>query len=302
MVRSRYWNIRRPAVAGLFYPSDPKELEDTVVGLLADARSRAAELAGHPPGSAAIDNAGRPRIPVVIAPHAGYVYSGPVAATAYATLCAALQDRGSSYRRVAIFGPSHRVPLRGMALPSAARFEMPGFELEADPWGMNVLQKFPWVAVDDAPHLHEHSIEVHFPFVRWALGVLPVVAVAVGEARPEEVGEAMQALLEDPRCLVVVSTDLSHYLDYETALRVDAFTAEAIEELRYEDIGYDHACGRNGLRGLLYTAKNMRLLPQRLDLRNSGDTAGSRESVVGYPAFAFWRSRQEPDNVSSSST
>lgn len=268
---------RPPAVAGLFYPSDPGELEQMVHHLLEDARRAGASESQSRPRHERYPSA-------VIAPHAGYVYSGPVAASAYVYLDQAV----GSVDRVAVFGPSHRVPIEGLALSSAAAFEMPGFTMRADGNAVELLQGSDLATVVDAAHAAEHSMEVHFPFVRAVLGDVMVAPIAVGEASPEMVGAAIERLLEDGRRLVVVSSDLSHYLDYESAVAVDTLTAEAIMRLRYEEIGYDQACGRNCIRGLLWVARRRGMTPELLDLRNSGDTAGSKDSVVGYPAFAFW--------------
>jgi AmmeMemoRadiSam system protein B len=268
---------RPPAVAGLFYPSDPGELNDVVSRMLNEARQKS---------SGELSELHRTRrFPrALIAPHAGYVYSGPVAASAYVYLEAA----SGAVDKVAIFGPSHRVPVRGLALCSAATLAMPGFEMRADEEALEVLEDSRAAVFADEAHSNEHSIEVHLPFVRSVLGDVEVAAVAVGESSPEEVGRAIELLLENPRRSFVISSDLSHYLDYETAVRVDSITARAISGLRYEEIGYEQACGRNCVRGLLWLARKRGMHSQLLDLRNSGDTAGSKDSVVGYPAFAFW--------------
>lgn len=271
---------RPPAVAGLFYPSDADELEDVVGRLLDEARRRKAAELG------ALDRGGlHPR--AVIAPHAGYVYSGSVAASAYVYL----ERAAGSVDKVAILGPSHRVAIRGLALSSAGAFEMPGFLVSADEEGVERLGEYEAVSFADSAHAAEHSIEVHLPFVRAVLGYVKVAAIAVGESSPEEVGGAVEVLLEDPHRVVIVSSDLSHYLDYDSAVSIDSATAEAIMGLRYEEIGYDQACGRNCIRGLLWVARRRGMEAELLDLRNSGDTAGPRESVVGYPAFAFWDAR-----------
>jgi AmmeMemoRadiSam system protein B len=199
-----------------------------------------------------------------------------------------LELASGSVEKVAVFGPSHRMPIEGLALTSAATFAMPGFGLAADGEGVDALYSEAGARFVDAAHSEEHSIEVHLPFIRKVLGEVALTAVAVGESPPEEVGRAITTLLEDPRRTVVVSSDLSHYLDYDSASALDASTAEAILSLRFEDIGYDQACGRNCIRGLLWAARRLELEPELLDLRNSGDTAGTRDSVVGYPAFAFW--------------
>jgi len=268
---------RPPAVAGIFYSSDPEELRGTVRVLLEDARRRKEE-------ELATARSQRRHPLAVIAPHAGYMYSGQVAATAYAYLELAAGHIDS----VAVIGPSHRVPLKGLALSSAKFFKMPGFRLSADEEAIEELRRKGLAEFADAAHAAEHSIEVHFPFIWDVLGPVRVVAIAAGEASAEEVGCAVETLLQNSRRVVVVSSDLSHYLDYESAVRVDTATIQAILDLRYEAIGYDHACGRTAIRGILWCARQNGMRPEVLDLRNSGDTAGPRESVVGYPAVAFW--------------
>ncbi len=274
---------RLPAVAGLFYPSDPGELQGMVRSMLEEAGSRKKEDLAGASGNGRVLRA-------IIAPHAGYVYSGPVAASAYVYVGAAAGNVG----KVAILGPSHRVPVRGLALSSAAEYEMPGFSLPADSEAAESLRRADLAEFVDEAHAAEHSIEVHLPFIKAVLGEVEVAAIAVGEASPDRVGAAVELLMEDPKRLVVISSDLSHYLDYDSAVAVDSVTAQAILNLRYEDIGYEQACGRNCIRGLLWAARRQGMHPQLLDLRNSGDTAGPRDSVVGYPAFAFWSRSSQP--------
>ncbi len=258
--------VRRPAVAGLFYPDDPAELAAAVQTLLATAPNREAPL---------------PK--AVIAPHAGYVYSGPVAASAYAPLA---QGRGL-IRRVVLLGPSHRVPFRGLAAPSAAWFETPLGRIPVDREAIADLLDLPQVQVLDAAHAQEHSLEVHLPFLQTALGGFRLVPLVAGDATPQEVGEVLERLWDGPETLIVVSSDLSHYLDYETARRIDAVTARAIEALEPEAIGYEQACGRTPINGLLWVARRKGLQAHTVDLRNSGDTAGPRDQVVGYGAWLF---------------
>jgi len=261
--------VRPPAVAGLFYPDDPAELEAAVRTYLAEAAGKARPDA--PPPKA------------VIAPHAGYVYSGPVAASAYVPLA---RGRGR-IRRVVLLGPSHRVPFRGLAASSAAWFETPLGRVPVDRTAVAALLDLPQVRVLDAAHAQEHSLEVHLPFLQAALGDFALVPLVVGDASPEEVGEALERVWGGPETAVVVSSDLSHYLDYETARRVDAATARAIEALEPEAIGYEQACGRNPVNGLLWVARRKGLHAHTVDLRSSGDTAGPRDRVVGYGAWLF---------------
>lgn len=262
--------IRHPAVAGMFYPAERGELEREVDRLLGGAETASGGDDTAPPPKA------------VIAPHAGYPYSGPVAATVFRRLRSA---RGE-VRRVVLIGPSHRVPLRGLALPRARVFATPLGSLHIDEDAVAALAELPQVSVSDAPHVVEHSLEVLLPFLQRVLGDFTLVPLVVGDASPEQVSEVLEAVWDGPETLVVVSTDLSHYLDHDTARRRDTRTAETIEGLRFEDLGPGDACGRDAVRGLLHLARRRRLRIRCLDLRSSGDTAGPRDEVVGYGAFA----------------
>jgi len=257
--------VRPPAVAGTFYPGDPHVLEESVRSMLAQASPQG-------PAPAAL-----------IAPHAGYVYSGPVAASAYALLA----QRASEIHRVLLLGPTHRVHVWGLAAPSVLEFETPLGRIPLDPEGVNVALKLSQVEVNDAAHAQEHSLEVHLPFLQQVLGAFTLVPLVVGGAADEEVAEVIQAVWTDPGTLVVVSSDLSHFLDYEAARSLDAATARSIEALDPEGLGSESACGRAPARGLLLEARRRGLLATTVDLRNSGDTAGPREEVVGYGSFVF---------------
>ena len=258
-------NIRHPAVAGMFYPGDPRELHRQVQEYL-----REAAAAPHSPKA-------------LIAPHAGYVYSGPVAATAYASLA----PRRKQIRRVVLLGPSHRVPLDGMAVSSAEYFATPLGNIPIDQEAVQQLLTLPQVRVMDAAHQLEHSLEVQLPFLQEILEDFRLVPVVVGDSTPDEVAEVMEMLWGGQETLLVISSDLSHYQDYETARRMDRATSDAIEALAPQRIHYDDACGRNPVNGLLLAARRRGLHATTLDLRNSGDTAGPRDRVVGYGAYAF---------------
>ena len=257
--------IRPPAVAGTFYPDDPDELRRMVRGYL-----RQADSAGPVPKA-------------LIAPHAGYIYSGPVAANAYARLAGAA-DR---IRRVVLLGPSHRVPFRGLAASSADAFATPLGEVPLDRPVIDALLSLPQVRLLDEAHAWEHSLEVHLPFLQEVLGDFRLVPLVVGDATYEEVDGVLERSWDGDETLIVVSSDLSHYHDYATARRLDAATSQAIVELRPQDIHYEDACGRIPVGGLLEAARQHHLRGELLDLRNSGDTAGPRDQVVGYGAYAF---------------
>jgi len=258
--------VKPPAVAGTFYPADAEVLRTQVRGFL-----DAASLAGN----------GAPK--AVIAPHAGYRYSGPVAGTAYAPL----RKLAASIKRVVLLGPAHRVPFRGVAISGADAFGTPLGTVPIDAEGMRVAQSFPFVQKLDAAFAEEHSLEVHLPFLIEALRDFKLVPLLVGDADPADVGRLIDALWGGSETLIVISSDLSHYQDYETARRLDSETSKAIEALDYSAIGYGDACGRNAVNGLLSLARNRGLSAETVDLRNSGDTAGGKDRVVGYGAYLF---------------
>jgi AmmeMemoRadiSam system protein B/AmmeMemoRadiSam system protein A len=258
--------VREPAVAGRFYPADPEELRAAIRGLLA---SSTAIQNAHPKG--------------IIAPHAGYVYSGPIAGVAHA----ALRGLRGQIRRVILFGPAHYVRLRGMALPSADEFLTPLGAVPIDRDAVERALTLPFVVVNDAAHAREHSLEVHVPFLQEVLGDFQLVPFAVGEVTPDEVAAVFELLWGGGETLFVVSSDLSHFHDYETAARVDAETSRSIEALRVEDLTGERCCGFRPIGGLLQAARTHGLRVRKLDLRSSGDTAGPRDHVVGYGAFVL---------------
>jgi AmmeMemoRadiSam system protein B len=270
---------RPPAVAGMFYPEHETSLRSDVEALLesaARAGGDSGEGKGPLPGTA-----GRPK--AVIAPHAGYVYSGPVAASAYVRLASL---RGSIHR-VVLLGPAHRYPLRGLAASSAIGFETPLGMVPVDLEGVRAALELDQVLLLDEAHEGEHSLEVHLPFLQVVLGDFALVPLVVGEIPPEDVAEVLKVLWGGPETLIVVSSDLSHYLPYSHANERDALTALAIQELRPEEIRDDQACGKAPMGGLLLRAREEGLSVECVDLRNSGDTAGPRNQVVGYGSFLF---------------
>ena len=258
--------VRPAAVAGAFYPGSPDRLRGMVEDLLRDAPSVSA-----------------PAPKAIIAPHAGYVYSGPIAASAFK----AVASRAGTVERVVLLGPAHFVPIPGLALPEHNYFETPLGEVAVDPDGAQASIRLPQVRVQPAAHVQEHSLEVEIPFLQVVLGDgFQIVPLAVGDASGEEVAEVLERLWGGPETLIVISSDLSHYLPYEQARAVDSATAEQILALR-EPLQGRQACGARPINGLLAAARRKGLVPELLDLRNSGDTAGDRDRVVGYGAFAF---------------
>jgi hypothetical protein len=257
--------VRHPAVAGMFYPADPRGLRADIDGYLADA----ADESGPAPKA-------------LIAPHAGYVYSGPVAAHAYARL-RAVADR---ITRVVLLAPAHRWPFHGLAIPSADEFQTPLGRIPVDRAALLSVIGLPQVQALDAAFDGEHAIEVHLPFLQVVLAHFRICPFVVGEASADQVAEVLERLWGGEETLIVVSSDLSHYLDYDTARARDARTTHRIEALE-PAVGSHDACGRTPVNGLLTVARRRGLRVETLDLRNSGDTAGSRDRVVGYGAYAF---------------
>lgn len=269
--------IRPAAVAGAFYPDDPEELRRGVDALLA---------APPPAGERAVPAAGEP-LRALIAPHAGYVYSGPIAAAAFRLL----RPLAGRIRRVILLGPSHHVPFAGIALSSATHFATPLGDVVLEPAAAEALAHLPRVLILDRAHAPEHALEVELPFLQRTLGEFALVPLVVGDAAAADVVATIDALVSrggDGDSLVVVSTDLSHYHDYETARRLDRSTSQAIEARDFEALHDRDACGVRPLRGLLAWARAHGLAVRRLDLRNSGDTAGGRDRVVGYGAYALF--------------
>ena len=257
---------RRAAVAGMFYPADPRELREMVQGYLAQAEKQ--------------DSFPK----AVISPHAGFIYSGPVAASVYARLSAGRER----IERVVLLGPSHRVPFHGLAITDADFYETPLGRVPIDQAFQQQISDLPQVRLLQAAHASEHSLEVQLPFLQSVLGDFKLVPLVVGDADGKEVAEVLERLWGGPETLIVISSDLSHYHDYLTAQRMDRATSDAIVGLHPEAIGYDDACGRIPVQGLLNLAKKQGLQGELIDLRNSGDTAGPRNQVVGYGAYAFF--------------
>jgi len=267
--------VRPAAVAGLFYPDDPSVLKRSVADFLAAAET------------------GRDAVPeAVIAPHAGYSYSGPIAGNAFESW----RSLAGRVERVVLLGPSHRVAFRGLALPTAEAFETPLGRIEVDLDAAEALLELPQVVVDPAPHAQEHSLEVELPFLQAVLGDFRLVPLVVGDATADEVAEAIEAVWSGASTRVVISSDLSHFLSYEAARKTDAETAREIAGLAGGLIP-TQACGALAINGFLEVAARRGLAAEVRDLRNSGDTAGDRSRVVGYGAFLFDRSPREDPGV-----
>lgn len=259
--------MRPPAVAGTFYPLDAGELRRTVAGLVEGC-----------PRSATVR---QPK--ALIVPHAGYAYSGPVAGCAYRRL----RDAGARIRHVVLLGPTHRVPLRGLAIPSLDGFDTPLGPVPIDGVGRQRLRELGLAGIADAPHAAEHSLEVQVPFLQFVLDDFDLLPIAAGLAPNDLVARALDAVWGGADTLIVVSSDLSHYHTSEEARKLDATTTRAILERR-SDLSDEQACGARGINGLMQVARHRGLTVELLDQRNSGDTAGDRARVVGYGSYALF--------------
>ncbi len=263
-------SVRPAAVAGLFYPGDAGQLRREISALL-----RAAAEAQPANASATVPKA-------IIVPHAGYIYSAAIAASAYARLLPARR----SIRRVVLLGPVHRVWVAGLALPGVDFFATPLGRVPIDSQAVEILHQLPQIETLPAAHRQEHSLEVHLPFLQAVLDDFSLVPLAVGGASPEAVAEVLDLLWGSAETLIVISSDLSHYLPYRQAQHTDQATVDAI--LAFDTTLHgEQACGAHPINGLLQTARRRGLQAELLDLRNSGDTAGDKDRVVGYAAIAF---------------
>jgi len=258
---------RPPAVAGLFYPGNANELRRDVASYV-DACSARAGFAGPPKA--------------LIVPHAGYQYSGSVAGFAYRQL----RDGSGRIRHVVMIGPSHRVPIRGLAVPSVDSFATPLGDVPVDAAGRGRLLELGLVGLSDAAHAAEHSLEVQLPFLQVVLEDFDILPIAVGFASAEQVAQVIDAVWGGPDTLVLVSSDLSHYHTWTEARRLDAETSRSILERR-SDLQDENACGARGINGLMRVARRRGLTIELLDQRNSGDTAGDHSRVVGYGSYAL---------------
>ncbi len=268
-------NTRAAAVAGSFYPADTNDLSTSVQAYLDNI-----DIDASP---------GRPL--AMIVPHAGYIYSGPIAASGYAQLL----PYAAQITRVVLLGPSHRVPLLGIATSSYDYFQTPLGDIPLDRESMEKLNHLSFVQENDAAHQQEHSLEVQLPFLQKILPDFKLLPLVIGQVDDHQVSEVIEELCEelwddseaDNHTLFLISSDLSHFLNYEQAKQCDLAACQAIEEFKPQAINYEQACGRSAIAGILLSAKKHHLEVKTLDLRNSGDTAGSRDRVVGYGCWVF---------------
>ena len=256
---------REPAVAGTFYPANPEQLHLMLEQYLTDAAT----------------DAKGPK--AIIVPHAGYIYSGPIAASAYARI-KNVHDRIS---RVVLIGPSHRVAFRGLAVSRADTFATPLGQIAVDQAAVETILDLPFVEYLEQAHTYEHSLEVQLPFLQEVLDSFEIVPIVAGDASPEQVSQVLDALWGGDETLIVISSDLSHYHDYASAQQMDESTSRVIEQLQYEQLDSEFACGNVPVSGLLKLARKKSLSVLTIDLRNSGDTAGDKDRVVGYGAYVI---------------
>lgn len=257
--------IRQPAVAGTFYPANPEQLQTMLNGYLNKAQTAA-------------------KLPkAMIVPHAGYIYSGEIAASAYIRL----KTGADKIKRVVVLGPSHRVGFQGLAVSRAEFFSTPLGEIPLDTIAIQKLLAVPFVKYLDQAHYLEHSLEVQLPFLQTLLKEFKLIPIVAGDASAEQVEQVLELFYGEEETLIVISSDLSHYHDYATAQRLDKETSDKIEHLQYQQLDYESACGRVGVSGLMALAKKKSLSIKNIDLRNSGDTAGDKKRVVGYGAYVI---------------
>lgn len=269
--------VRQPAVADMFYPGDTDQLRSNVMHMLDESKQQ--PLKGIPTQ--------RPK--AIIAPHAGYVYSGTTAAKAYQLL----EPYRDDYRHVVLLGPSHRVGFTGIATCSADYYETPLGSIALDKTNTEKALQCQGVVCLDQAHLQEHSLEVHLPFLQTVLGEFELTPLVVGDCDAQTTARVLNALWGGDDTLIVISSDLSHFLDYDTANALDSATCKAIEAFNGDAISFEQACGRNPIKGLLAAAQAHPLTIKTLGMCNSGDASGDRSRVVGYGAWAFWEKHHD---------
>lgn len=262
-METKEMRIRNPAVAGIFYPSQPQILASQIDKYLSQAKKKPFK-----------------KIRGIVAPHAGYRYSGPIAASAYAQLI------NKKYKTVIILGPSHHLPLRGASIPKVTHYQTPLGPVRLSEKAEKLLNSKIIRNIEGA-HLREHSIEIQLPFLQRVLGDFELVPIVTGRVDPEQLAKTLQPHLDD-ETLVVASSDLSHYLSYEEAVAKDKHCIEAIPNLDFEEMELCEACGKIPILTLMHLARMGGWRGELLDYRNSGDTQGNKERVVGYTAIIFY--------------
>jgi len=263
--------IRSAAVADLFYPANSKELEALVSRNLKEASAALPASLGT--------------LKAVIVPHAGYIYSGQTAAFAFASMVP------TEIQRIVLLGPSHRVAFYGMAVPDCDAFETPLGLVQIDPELMQKALTHPDVQINATAHAQEHSLEVQLPFLQLVLDQFRLLPICIGSVEADAVAELIESFWYDDTTLFVISSDLSHFHSYQEANSIDQLSIDMILQ---QQSGFNHqqACGATGINALLKVADRHHLKAQLLDYRNSGDSAGDKESVVGYTSIAFYSDAQ----------
>ena len=262
--------VREAAVAGIFYPADVYQLKNDINGYLQHITD---------------NNSGKPKI--LITPHAGYKYSAQVAASAFAKL----RPFKDKIKKVFLLGPSHRVYVNGVALPKEKSFKTPLGIIKVDSDIVEQISKTKPFKFKSTAHKNEHSLEVSLPFLQVVLGNFEIIPMLYGEANPHEIAQTIQPYLERDDSILIVSADLSHYLDYSTAKKVDEQTANNIKEGKTVD--HHQSCGATAINTALIMAQNFGLVPQMLNMANSGDVIGDKDSVVGYGAWSFEKNNED---------
>lgn len=261
---------KHPAVAARFYPGETAALQQMISQMLQAARKRVTHINRCPKA--------------IIAPHAGYLFSGPTAAAGYEVLT----SFADKIKHVTIFGPAHYVPLFGLACASYNFFETPLGALTVQKSLREKILQLPQVNMDDKAFIKEHSLEVHLPFLQMVLKEFTILPILVGQANQAQIAEVIEACWGDEHSLIVISSDLSHYLSYEQAQAIDQETSKAIESLQGNKIDYEQACGKNPIVGMLLAAERHKLQVKTIEQCNSGDTAGDKSRVVGYASYHFY--------------
>ncbi len=256
--------IRPAAVAGMFYSDDPDQLSSDVSYYLQHAEAST-----------------KPAPKAIIVPHAGYIYSAPIAASAYRQL----QSAKHKIKQVILLGPSHRVAFKGIATPDVDFFSTPLGNIKINQSLCAKAEALDFVHINPLAHAQEHSLEVQLPFLQSVLNEFELTPLVVGDCEPNDVAQLLELLWGDDETLIVISSDLSHYHNYTAAQKLDQKTSLAIENCQPEKISFEDACGRSPLNGLLTLAIKKHLKIDTIDLRNSGDTAGDKQRVVGYGAY-----------------
>lgn len=262
-------NIRQPVVAGSFYSAEASQLDQEINDFLGDSEIKVYQQ--------------QPL--ALIVPHAGYIYSAPIAASGYKQL----QAYADQINRVVLLGPSHRIPFMGIASTAKSFFATPLGDVPVDRIATDKVNQLDFVYEFDEAHAYEHSLEVQLPFLQKSLKQFSLLPLVIGQASNKQVSQVIDLLWDEHHTLFLISSDLSHYLSYNAARQCDQATCLAIEQLHPEKIEYEQACGRIGISGMLLAARKHHLKVKTLNLRNSGDTAGPRDQVVGYGSWAFYK-------------